>query len=892
MIPFKFLDSYTLDDKDIFFGREKETEEIHSRLFYSKLLLIYGPSGSGKTSLLQCGVSDRMGGHNWKPVFIRRRQNILESIHAELDRQAITPFKKEKSIPDKLYSLYLDYLTPLYLIFDQFEELFIFGESEEKTEWVCVLKDILSREDLNTQIILSIREEYLASLSDFEDELPQLFENRIRIEKMKKAQALSVIISPCEVCHVSLEKGLAETAVEKIISESATIELTWLQVLMDRLYKLAISRNEENVEITLADLESLGNIGDVLGNFLEEQLQLVPDPEKGDAVLKTLISSEGTKRQLSLSEIKEALVVNGHNLEPDDILPIVRHFVTVRILSDKDENDRYELKHDSLAAKIFQRLTLAERELQEARQFVENAYKSYLRTDHLLGRKELSYISKFEDKLFLKGETDAFLNTSKQNLRKRSKAQKRVKRYSIISLVFLCINLCMWTCKEKREYEYDKDALSALLRKVDDPEKSLLNAIYSYNGYKSPLTRKALYETFYNLWNIDSLKDSTGKNYSPYHRVFDFKPCKSEILFADYSADGTCIYGYLADNTIMIWSQWGKELFQYRLSDQPVLQLKMSPDNKLLSCFYADSTACLSTFTGKVLLQTKICYDLINPSRVMAFSPDSKKVAYSVPGNKVQVYNTDGRPFQTLENHEKEVTAIAFSNNGQFLATASKDHSIVLYYFNHNKGFFDVYNIIKGHKDIVWSVEFAKNNKYVISSSEDSTVRVWNFSGKDVLPKYFENNRNLVLFNRMKAKFSDAFLSKLEDYLIIKHMDSVGTCSGRIDWLTTISVSSTVPHDDSIIRIVNVKFLSSGIIYTTASGTTNFLSHAMRIYYSFPDHFKMVSSNGSYLFGIDHNILKFYPLTEKEILRLTVQKKIFGNLVIHENAFNDNLYSF
>ncbi|RLD54334.1 MAG: hypothetical protein DRJ05_14865 [Bacteroidetes bacterium] len=100
--PFKFLDSYTKADKDIFFGREKETEEIYSRLFYGKMLLIYGPSGSGKTSLLQCGVANRFGEHDWKPIFIRRKGDISQSINSELGKQAITPLKEKQSIKEKL----------------------------------------------------------------------------------------------------------------------------------------------------------------------------------------------------------------------------------------------------------------------------------------------------------------------------------------------------------------------------------------------------------------------------------------------------------------------------------------------------------------------------------------------------------------------------------------------------------------------------------------------------------------------------------------------------------------------------------------------------------------------------------------------------------------------
>ncbi len=74
--PFKFLDSYTQADNEIYFGSTQEVEEIYSRLFYSNLLLIYGPSGSGKTSIIQCGVTNKFGLSNWKPVFLVRKSHI------------------------------------------------------------------------------------------------------------------------------------------------------------------------------------------------------------------------------------------------------------------------------------------------------------------------------------------------------------------------------------------------------------------------------------------------------------------------------------------------------------------------------------------------------------------------------------------------------------------------------------------------------------------------------------------------------------------------------------------------------------------------------------------------------------------------------------------------
>ena len=78
--PFKFLDSFTKEDKDIFFGRDQETEELYQKVFESKLLLVYGVSGTGKSSLIQCGLANKFQESDWLPISIRRGGNINESL--------------------------------------------------------------------------------------------------------------------------------------------------------------------------------------------------------------------------------------------------------------------------------------------------------------------------------------------------------------------------------------------------------------------------------------------------------------------------------------------------------------------------------------------------------------------------------------------------------------------------------------------------------------------------------------------------------------------------------------------------------------------------------------------------------------------------------------------
>ena len=84
--PFKFLDAYTREDRDIFFGRERETEEMYQKVFESKILLVYGISGTGKTSLINCGLANKFEESDWLPINIRRGRDINSSLEDELKK--------------------------------------------------------------------------------------------------------------------------------------------------------------------------------------------------------------------------------------------------------------------------------------------------------------------------------------------------------------------------------------------------------------------------------------------------------------------------------------------------------------------------------------------------------------------------------------------------------------------------------------------------------------------------------------------------------------------------------------------------------------------------------------------------------------------------------------
>ena len=459
--PYKFLDSYSKEDRDIFFGRDKEIEELHSRVFESRILIVYGTSGTGKSSLINCGLANKFNDSDWLPVNVRRGINIIQSLFESLERIGLTKISATGKKPDivkLIQSIYLDHFKPVYLIFDQFEELFIFGTAEEKSEFIANIKKVLDS-DLQCRFIFSIREEYLAGITEFENVIPSFLNNRIRIEKMTRQNARMVIEGPCRLKGIDIEAGFPETLLEKLNPDSREVELTWLQVYLDKVFRMASGDRQDATSLTVEMLEKAGEVKDLLGTFLEEQISKLEDPESALVILKSFVSVKGTRNSIAEEDAIEYSKTFGKDIDREKTKDLIQKFIRLRILRDKDENGRYELRHDSLAAKIYEKITLVEKELLEIRQFLENAYDSYEKRELFLSADDLKYIAPYEDKLFLNEKILKFITHSKRAQHAAKLRRQRVFAAASIIIIAMLSFFTIWALKEKKNAEgQERDA--------------------------------------------------------------------------------------------------------------------------------------------------------------------------------------------------------------------------------------------------------------------------------------------------------------------------------------------------------------------------------------------------------------------------------------------------
>jgi WD40 repeat protein len=720
--PFKFLDSYTLQDRDIFFGRDLEISELYRKVFESRILLVYGVSGTGKSSLINCGLATRFEDSDWLPVTVRRGNNIIENLDSAIIKQAITPLNKNQNISEKLQSIYLDHFKPVFLIFDQFEELFIFGSLEEKTEFIGLLNEIVDSK-VQCRIILIIREEFLAGITEFEYKLPKIFANRFRVEKMKRVNAISAIEGPCKVYYIEIEQGLPEELIDKLCPSGIDIELTYLQIYLDRIFHIAEAgkNTDEKLKFSKELVTKAGSVSNLLGQFLEEQIREFDDPETGMAILKSFVSLQGTKKQMNESGILDAVKAFGIDIEESDLLKHLTKFVDLRILMERNEAGYFELRHDALASKIYEKFTAIEKDIIEVQHFIESEYSVYEKRGKLLTPDDLNYISLYETKLFLNKARESFILKSKNEIFRVKKRKRNTAIVTALLAILILSGFTIWALLEKSMAFKEKEAanlnylkakannLNYISQKVEEYDPTIALGIAKY------------------AVDLDSLNPSLRENLSKIYYDNNFYTILQKeqkfIMSADISPDGKTFITGSNDDTARLYDLDGKILQKFVGHKSRINSIKFSFDGQKVLTGSDDSTARFWDLQGNALRIFRV-----NKGGVysVAFSPDNKSIIAGTDDG-AYLWDLTGRLVNIFKGHKNEVSAVAFSPKGSKILTGSVDSTAILWNIDGK-----LLKVFKGHNDIVNSVIFSPDGEKVLTCSDDRTARIWDLMGKEL----------------------------------------------------------------------------------------------------------------------------------------------------------------
>ena len=130
--------------------------------------------------------------------------------------------------------------------------------------------------------------------------------------------------------------------------------------------------------------------------------------------------------------------------------------------------------------------------------------------------------------------------------------------------------------------------------------------------------------------------------------------------------------------------------------------------------------------------------------RSVAFSPDGQRLASGSEDRTIRLWEVSdpSAPPTILEGHESWVWSVAFSPDGQRLASGSEDRTIRLWEVSDPSA---PPTILEGHENIVKSVAFSPDGQRLVSGSDDGSIRLWEVTDPSAPPTILEGHEGRVL---------------------------------------------------------------------------------------------------------------------------------------------------
>jgi WD40 repeat protein len=682
--PFRGLLPFRTEDALIFYGRDRETEEIVHQLQGSSFLAVLGESGCGKSSVVRAGVVPVLqrgrfsDGKAWIPewhtvVFrpaddpFRELADALPDLHFELapsERIRVRGecAKRLAAGDEGLYSCIAS-LVPAeshtLLVVDQLEELFTQTKDADLRRRFLdsLLQTIDGRGDRRVYALVTLRADFYSRCWEHPALLARIAAHQYPLGRLNATALREVIEKPLTIAGAKPEAGLVDTILSEVGDEPGALPL-----LEHALLELWESRS--GAVLTHKAYQEIGRLAGALNQYAEDVFTTLGtrnEPLVRTIFLRLSQKGEGTGDTRRRATRQEIMALGENEATCADVLSrlIESRLVTARSGA-RDEDTVFEIAHEALIHGWIRLKTWLQddHEFLLWRQRLELRRSEWERTggadEALLPRAAL-----LEAQRWQRGRTGE-LNAAELGFIATSalaERHRRKKHYlTILAAVSVLLTLLAGLLWQASRRTQEREQLTLLREAADTPDPLvgalLLNEI---GAGKEPPDGASIARRI-----ADHRLPIWVGRVEPGAYAAD----------ASFSPDGSRILAISEAHTIWIWRADGAgSPVVLRGHTDSVNTAFFSPDSQHIVTAANDGTARIWQITGKgepVVLNHGQGIKVLTAS----FSPDGKRVVTGAGDGTARVWPVDGhgKP-RVLGGHQSHAVTANFSPNGAFIIT-------------------------------------------------------------------------------------------------------------------------------------------------------------------------------------------------------------------------------
>ncbi len=321
--PFPGLRPFEPDEDYLFFGREKQIDELLLRLRTTRFLAIVGTSGSGKSSLVRAGLIPSLyggamtrAGSSWRVAILRPGEDPIGNLAAALTApEALAQDDTEAGLTRSLFETALrasnrgliecirqarmPARTNMLVLVDQFEEIFRFKRNrrvvgrDEATGFVKLLLEAARHPGIPCYVALTMRSDFIGNCMEF-PALPQTVNNGLYlVPRMTRDELRSAIAGPVAVGGGTIAPRLVSRLLNDVGDDPDQLPI--LQHALLRTWSLWEEDHEPGEPLDLRHYEAIGTMKEALSRHAEEAYgELDAEGQSLAATLFKALTDRGT----------------------------------------------------------------------------------------------------------------------------------------------------------------------------------------------------------------------------------------------------------------------------------------------------------------------------------------------------------------------------------------------------------------------------------------------------------------------------------------------------------------------------------------------------------------------------------------------------------------------